>query len=272
MFTASEKTKLVKETGEYKQYVYYHCSKKKKESHCNQRPLTLSQLEFQIEQLITNYSILPQFETWAITALEKEKEKKFNDTSLKKQMIEISKHDTEKQLENLTRMRYKELIDDDTFVKEQRELKNSLIKLSHQLSENFLCAEEYIEETKKVFQFARYVASSFLNGGSHEKRQILLSLGSNYTINDKKLFVEAFKWLIPIEKNYPSLRDEYVRLELEENFSPQRRNTPLDTINLSWRGTVQDVRTVIENLGDVNIYIPSFTDKGEIIISTSQAP
>ncbi len=71
MVTASEKTKIIKKTGELKTYVYYNCTKRKKYAHCAQLPMTIEELESQIEIELERYTILPQFQEWALEILKK---------------------------------------------------------------------------------------------------------------------------------------------------------------------------------------------------------
>lgn len=74
--------------------------------------------------------------------------------------------------------------------------------------------DNWVELTEKVFDFATHAHSAFLTGSLETKKQILMALGSNPTMKDGKLAIEASPWLVPIEKAYPALGAAYQGLEL----------------------------------------------------------
>ncbi len=53
-------------------------------------------------------------------------------------------------------------------------------------------------------------------------------------IKDKKLYIETNEWLVPIKNSYPTLQEEYKRLELEGNFNLTTQTDDLEAIRLSW--------------------------------------
>lgn len=61
-------------------------------------------------------------------------------------------------------MRYKELIDDATFIKERDILTTSIAKLKEKLRETENRAERWVELTEKTFHFATYARKAFVNG------------------------------------------------------------------------------------------------------------
>jgi hypothetical protein len=256
MFTASEKRKFVKASGEYKTYVYYHCTRKKKDIQCNNQPVTVSDLESQLEMELEQYTIAPEFLTWAVEILNSKKEQDNTDTAKIQAMREQSLAEAQKELDTLTRMRYRDLIDDDQFVKERDVLKDKIAKLKAQLQETVNYDAKWIEFTEKAFYFAAHARQDFINGTKEVKREVFSTFGSNYTANGKKLIFEASIWLIPIAKGYPALYAEYMRLELEKYLTIEARKAALDTIIQSWSAIVEDVRTAISDKNDPNLYIP----------------
>lgn len=256
MFTASEKRKLVKTTGEYKTYVYYHCTRKKKEIGCKNMPITVSDLELQLEMELERYTIAPEFLTWAVEILNSKKEQDNTDTAKIHAMREQSLAESQKELDTLTRMRYRDLIDDEQFVKERDVLKDKITKLKAQLLETVNYDVRWIELTEKAFYFAAYARQDFVNGTKEARREIFSTFGSNYAANDKKLIFEASVWLLPIAKAYPALYAEYRRLELEKYLTIEARKAALDNIIQRWSAIVEDVRTAISDKNDPNLYIP----------------
>ncbi len=237
MITASEKTKLIKSTGKLKTYVYYHCTRKKKGEPCTkQKPLTLDELEIQIETEIEGKTIIPEFLGWALEGLSKKNDTEIEDRSKIYEMRHKNLVETQKELDELTKMRYRQLIDDTAFIKERDLLMANIAKLKEQLRETENRAERWIELTEKTFCFATYAHKAFLFGTLDQKREILSALGWNFIVNGKKLSISPNEWLVPIEKGYPELKAEYERLELTKTLTDIERNEVFASIRLRWGG------------------------------------
>lgn len=235
MYTASEKTKIVKSTGELKTYVYYHCTRKKKEVKCDQRsPMTLKELEDQIDIELERYTIIPIFQQWALEILNRGNDKEIEDRTKIYENQHKSLTETQKELDALTKMRYRELIDDETFIKERDDLKSKIAKLKGSLRETESRAEKWLELTEKTFNFARYARSKYILGDKAKKRELFSALGQNFSVKDKKAHIIPNEWFVPIEKAYPSLLEEYNRLELDKNLDTATRSELFAQLILEW--------------------------------------
>ena len=235
MYTASEKTKLIKSTGELKNYVYYHCTRKKKDGNCTQRnPLTLKEMEGQIEKEIEGLTILPEFLHWALETLNERNDREIEERTKVYEMQHKDLSETQKEIDELTKMRYRKLIDDEDFAKERTALKDKIARLKNQLRETEDRAEKWLELTEKTFRFATYARKAFMVGSLNDKREILTALGQNFSINTKKLTIQKNSWLVPIEKAYPELEARYKRLEPEKNLAVEERNAALASIRSDW--------------------------------------
>lgn len=241
MYTASEKTKIIKGTGELKTYVYYHCTRKKKEVECDQRnPMTLKELEDQIDIELERHTILPKFQQWALEILNRDNDKEIEDRTKIYENQHKSLAETQKELDALTKMRYRELIDDEAFIKGRDELKAKIAKLKSNLRETESRAEKWLELTEKTFNFACYARKEYLLGSLEKKREIFSALGQNFSVKDKKAHIVHNEWFVPIEKAYPSLLEEYNRLELDKNLDTARRSERFAQLILDW-GAYRDL-------------------------------
>ncbi len=237
MITAVEKTKLVKSTGKLETYTYYYCTRKKKNVSCSERsPMTLEELEEQIESELEKYTILPQFQQWALEILNRENDKEIEDRTKIYENQHKSLIETQKELDELTRMRYRQLIDDETFVKERDHLQQTITKLKSSLRETENRAEKWIELTEQTFHFATYARKAFAMGTIEQKREIFSALGQNFIVKDKKLSINACDWFVPIAKSYPELEAKYKRLELTENGSINEKTPAFAEVILEWGG------------------------------------
>ena len=247
MITATEKIKIVKATGGLKNYIYYHCGHKKREIPCNQERITLKEIEDQIDIELERNTILPKFREWALEILNRDNDKEIADRTKIYETQHKSLVATQNELDALTKMRYRDLIDDETFIKERDELKTKIAKLTTNLRETESRAEKWLELTEKVFNFACYARKEFITGGLDKKKEIFSALGQNFSLKDKKLYITPNEWFIPVEKAYPALEAEYKRVELDKNLTTEARNTALASLILDWGRGLSGLITVLED-------------------------
>ncbi len=237
MYTATERLKMVKKTGQMKNYSYYHCGGNKKNSTCTKRnPITLADLEQQIELLLEEYTILPEFQTWAIEALNRNNDKEIEDRTKIYEMQHKTVVESQTELDNLTKMRYRDLIDDETFVKERDILKDKITRLQAKLRETEGRASKWLDLTEQVFSFACFARKEFVMGNLQRKREIFSALGQNFYIKNGKVFITANEWFQPIKEAYPEFRAEFERLGLREYSSVEARNVAFQQLILEWGG------------------------------------
>ncbi len=247
LYTAETKKKLIKETGEVKEYTYYHCTRKTRKVACNQKKnVRVDKLELMIGNELGKYTILPQFLDWAVEELSQINAIEVEDQA----KIFSSQQETlkaaQKELEELIKMRYKELIDDESFIREKSSLQVKIDGIKAILEKADASPKQYLELTKRSFRFITYAQDAFLTGGLELKKEILLTLGNTPIIKDEMLHIEPEKWLVPIQIDYPELEAEYLMLEPTKTLMIRERTEAIASIRTRWRGIVNDVRTIIE--------------------------
>lgn len=234
---AETKTKFVKSEGKLKDYTYYRCSHRKINVPCFQKgAVKVEDLEGQIEKEIMSLTIIPEFQQWALECLNDKNDREIDDRtkiyeSQHKALVETQSH-----LDSLTKMRYRELIDDPTFLKEKTELTNKITQLTTQLRETEGRAERWLELTEKVFNFSLYAHKAFLTGDLQTKKEILSALGSNFILKDRKLSLSIENYFQPIIKQYPAIEAEYNRLELNKTLSNKAKTAALSAVISNWQG------------------------------------
>ena len=143
---------------------------------------------------------------------------------------------TQKELDTLTKMRYRDLIDDEVFIKERDSLQTQINRLKEKLRGTEARAEQWLELTEKTFNFATYARKAFITGGLELKKEILMTMGKSATIKDKKLYIEPNEWLQPIINDYPDLEKRYRRLELDKMPLNKAKNEELTSLFTLWQG------------------------------------
>ncbi len=241
LYTAETKKKLIKTTGEVREYTYYHCTRRTTKIKCNQRKnIPVDDLELTIEKEIEKYTILPEFLEWALEGLNKKNDTEIEDRTKVYEMRHKSLVETQKELDELTKMRYRQLIDDETFIREKNTLQSKIAQLKEQLRETETRAERWLELTEKTFFFATYARAAFLRAdkmvkaGLELKKEILLALGKMPIMKDEKLSIEPNDWLVPIKNSYPALERQYARLELKGKPVTTAQTEALYALRTHW--------------------------------------
>ena len=237
LYTAETKQKIIKSTGEIKNYTYYHCTRKKTKINCTQRKsIREEDLQLQIEKEIEKYTILPEFLEWALESLNKNNDTEIENRTKIYEMQHKTLTKTQKEVDELTKMRYRQLIDDEAFIKEKNILLEKVTNLKENLRETESRAEQWLELTEKTFNFATYARKAFITGGLELKKEILLALGKTPIIKDGKLFIEPNEWLKPIKNDYPALQAEYSRLEPTKIPMNKAKTEALTSVRAQWQG------------------------------------
>ena len=237
LYTAETKKKLIRSTRKIKEYTYYHCTRKTKRVICSQRKgIKDNDLEFQVEKELERYTILPEFKDWALEVLNSSNDKEIEDRSKIHEMRAKTLLATQTELDSLTKMRYRELIDDETFLREKDLLQSKITELKSKLRETESRAEKWLELTEKTFNFATYARAKFLTGGLELKKEILQTLGKTIEIKDNKLFIEANDWFKPIAESYSALEKDYLRLEPEKMLVNKEKTEALASVRTRWGG------------------------------------
>lgn len=187
-----------------------------------------------VEKELEKYTILPEFRDWALEVLNENNDNEIENRTKIYEMQHKSLVKTQKELDNLTRMRYRELIDDQAFLKEKRILQRKIETLKQKLRQTEKRAEHWLELSEKTFNFATYARLAFLKGGLELKKEILMALGQNPIIKANKLYIEPNEWLVPIGKDYPALEKEYLGLELNKKPITQAKKEALSSIRAQW--------------------------------------
>ncbi len=241
LYTAETKKRLLK-SGEIREHTYYHCTRKTTKIKCNQRKnIKAEDLELMIEKEIEKYTILPEFLQWALEGLNKKNDAEIEDRTKIREMKYKNLLEAQKELDELIKMRYRLLIDDDEiFIREKNELQTKITQMKENLRQTETRAEKWLELTEKTFNFATYARTAFLKAnemgkaGLELKKEILLAIGKTPIIKDGKLYIEPNEWLVPIKNDYPALEAEYLGLEPTKMPINKAETEALTSVRTRW--------------------------------------
>jgi hypothetical protein len=97
-------------------------------------------------------------------------------------------------------LRIKDLIDDSEYKTSKDELSKELEEIRKSLDKVESRMGKWNQITEKAFEFFAEAKQAFLKEDKEAKKQIRLCLGSNYKLIDRKVLIQPYSWLVPIEK------------------------------------------------------------------------
>lgn len=234
---AKATTKLIKGTGQLKTYVHYYCTRKSLYRPCNQvRYTAVEDLERDIDSELAKYTIIPEFRDMALKILRISHKGEVQDRTTIYESQQNRRKQIQKQLDRLTDQLTRGIVEEDDYIRQRDNLKAQLANLDEGLRSTERRAEDWLELTEKVFDFATYARVRFNETNDPKiKRDILQTLGANFLLADNKLTLTPKSWLVPIEKDYPTLERAYLRVRTNEKASPTQIEEAISQIIISWR-------------------------------------
>lgn len=173
-------------------YVYYRCTKKRRDVRCEQPYIRLPDLEDQILGFLGEITISPELHAWALRQLEASRGTERESLEARRRSLEAALEDASSALTNLTRLRVRGMINDEEFLEQRKELEREERQLQKKLA-RMADGDRWLEPAHLVASFSRRAVSWFREGDKETKRLILESVGSNLELTDKKLSIHAKK-------------------------------------------------------------------------------
>lgn len=234
LITAETKTKLIKSTGQTKMYTYYHCTGRKVGG-CDQRGLNVREdnLYDQLLALLDSYELHPKMLEWAMDALREtaDKEAEQRDTVQASQNNAIT--NTQSQLDRLLDMATRGLVSDGDFKSKSELLKAELKKLQEEQAGVAYRVKNWYETATSTFEKLTAANEKFMNGDIADKKDILLAIGQNPILIDRKLEVTPNEWLIPVANSAKGIRAE---IEKVRTLPQQIQKASEEAVRLKWCG------------------------------------
>jgi hypothetical protein len=224
-------------------YIYYRCTKKKRNIKCSQKCIEEKELEKQIVSFLDSITINERLLTWALENLKYSrtdalKEKDIIIRSLQKRITSLRSNSNE-----LVNLKLRRLLTDQEFLFKKAELEKESSELESQLRDVKSDDAPAIDKCRELFNFAASAKYTFINGSENDKRAIIKYLGSNLVLIDKKLNIYGQKPIIAIQKSLNERTSKKHWVEPGNKNEPQHKNEVVNTARLSWYSLVDEVRT-----------------------------
>lgn len=187
MVTAEEKTNRYG-----KRYTYYHCTKRRLDHHCQQRSISAARLGTVLRTFLGSLRVRKPLHDWAVRQVSNGRNTTSQREVLRRKSLEQSEFQTTKALDNLTRLRIRDMISDDDFVAQRKILLEDQLRLRSELAQADQRAQ-WFEPAEVLLSFSKRAIDWYDQGNDGIKRRIIMATGSNLVLKDKLLSIQAKK-------------------------------------------------------------------------------
>lgn len=171
-------------------YVYYHCSRRRRDYRCRQKSVSDDKLRIQMLHFLKSIALSQELDQFFVaqTTLGEADAEEAHQNALK--ALDASIADSESQLTTVTHMRIRNLLTDDEYLRERDQIEKRL-RMLNQSKIDVARDREWFEPLKEFVSFSNRAVEWFESGSDAVQRDILEIVGSNSTLTDQKLSIKA---------------------------------------------------------------------------------
>lgn len=125
------------------------------------------------------------------------------------------------------------LLTDDEFKSKSESLKVILSRLQEEQADTAHRVKNWYETATTTFEKITGAMEKFSNGDLADKKDVLLAIGQNPVLVDRKLQITPNIWLEPVAKNAKSFRAELEKVRTEPQ---QTQKASEEALRLKWCG------------------------------------
>lgn len=229
LVSADLKRKVIKKTGKPAEYTYYRCSHRKASYKCLQPAVEVQELEKQIEAELTKFEFQADFKKLFFQIVEDNK--KSNPDQSKDVIANLEKNIEKVKLEKigLTKLSCKGLIPDDEFTTQRNDYEKELVRLSQKIEEVKKNGSTFDGVIEKI-SYGTRARINFKKGSPKDRREIVMQVGSNQQLNNRKFNITPHKWLVPVQEKIKPLEEKYLRFELNKLPLTKQKSEQLNSL------------------------------------------
>ncbi len=216
-------------------YTYYHGTKRKNPNcqNCKQH-IRAEELEKQIDAYLARIQINEKYLQWAIKHLKKAHQ---IETVTRKKILNSQQKEytnLSAKLDRLLELRMNNEITEEEYKTQKAKLMQEKQKYHELLNDTNERQNKWLELTEKTFNFCCYARYWFAKGDPRTKREILATLGSNLTLKDKKLNIQASEPFMIIEQGLQQVPEAKAMFEPTIFGEGKRKKEPVGSLNPRW--------------------------------------
>jgi site-specific DNA recombinase len=203
--TAEQKSKKAVD-GILKTYIYYHHTGKRP---CSQKgSVTEKDLYEQLDELLDQYELTPKLYEWGIQALNDIAKEEVSERTDIQKMQFLTIESVEKKLDKLLDLATEGALSTEEYKQKSESLKLELKLRQKEQQKTAHRTQNWYEIIGKTLETLTNACGEFAKGDLYKKRDILLAIGPNPVLVDRKLQITPNEWLIPIRNEAKNARTE----------------------------------------------------------------
>jgi hypothetical protein len=208
------------------------------------------ELEKQIDQFIARVSISEKFKDWAIKYLHELHAEESASRNAIIQAQQKAYKECVRRIDNLVKLKTSpgntdgSQLSDEEYGRQRVELLKEKSALEELLRDAGHRVEQWVKLAEQTFEFACNARARFAKGDAKTKKEILATIGSNLTLKDKILCIEARKPFFIIGESKSGEKTEIEPIEPENIGLPYRRKEACASLPPRLLAGLEDVRTL----------------------------
>jgi len=229
--TAETKTKTLS-GGEEASYTYYRCTRKnKKMPKCTEPAITEDDLMSQLAEQIASLVLDKDTAELCLKMLKDHHNEMVSNRNTMLPLWRANQKDARSRLDELLRMRLDKEVSKEEYEQYRIKYQQTEAHATELINDSTQTANDWLELAEEFFTQIVSLVDSFAAAQDSEKRQLLLNIGSNWTLSNKKVAFtprRPYDLLLKIEpnKNWRALANElrtYFEMGLHQGMHAYNR-------------------------------------------------
>jgi site-specific DNA recombinase len=242
--TATKKLKQTKTTGEYRTYVFYHCTKRKGKAVCSDKHYTkANEMETMFTTELAKITLKPVFAEWATAMI---KEDNQHDVEMHAKLLESAIQYERKllrEVDNLLDLRIAGEITEQVYIQKKAEREQMLLRVQERRKRLELQMDDWEAQFYELLEFTKTAVEKFNTDDIHVQKEICKLLGSNWVLQAKKLMFSRHEWFDTIENLINNFEAENDPSEPIKSYIQYRESPGFDVGILMLRRLRSQIRT-----------------------------
>lgn len=210
-------------------YTYYHCTKKK--GGCKQGGVKEDELFEQLDEILSQYELSDELYNWGVKAIKAIGKDELTLRNKRQELQFGTIKEIQKRLDTLLNNLEEGYLDGETYAERSKVLQKQLATVQKRQEEAAERARNWYEIVGVTLERLNNASEKFRKGDLKLRRDILLTIGYNPLLVDRKVQMTPNKWLIPIREQLPTLTQS---LEKVRNDPQQIENDTQNAIMSTW--------------------------------------
>lgn len=173
--------------GNYVEYTYYTCTKKSKTIDCKEPQISEAKLEDLILEEISSIVINEEEAATCIELLRKYHDEQTNNRVTQLEIWKKDQLEARKKMDRLLDLRVNDEIDAEQFNSYKQRYEDTLARTAALIADTNTDANEWLELAEEFFSNTVTLVDTFKVATVEEKRRLLMELGSNWVLSNKKV-------------------------------------------------------------------------------------